>query len=55
MAREKKETTADFLSHKVKDYAEYREFMKPHNTGRNLKGVKFHPASLSQNNVLIAL
>jgi len=50
-SREKK-TADDFLSHKVKDYAEYREFMRPHNSGFDLSTVKFRPAKLSHNKAL---
>jgi hypothetical protein len=50
--KEKKETIADFLSHKVKDYAEYREFMKPHNSDHDINSLKFYPAHLQHNKAM---
>ena len=47
----KKESFADFLSHKVKDYAEYREFMKPKNSDHDFATLKFFPARLHHNKV----
>jgi len=52
MAKKEKGNHIDFLSHKVKDYASYRKFMAPNNSGRDMKSIKFHPASLSHNQVL---
>jgi hypothetical protein len=48
----KKETLATFLSHKVKDYAEYREFMKPRNSDHDFTTLKFRTPKLSDNKVL---
>jgi hypothetical protein len=50
--RAKKETLASFLSHKVKDYAEYREFMKPRNSDHSFTALKFRTPKLSDNKVL---
>jgi hypothetical protein len=50
--KQKKESLADFLSHKVKDYAEYREFMKPRNSDHDMKSLKFSTPSLGHNKVL---
>jgi len=48
----KKETLADFLSHNVKDYAEYREFMKPRNSDHDINNLKFsYVPRLSHNKV----
>jgi len=50
--RAKKETLSGFLSHKVKDYAEYREFMKPRNSDHDFTTLKFRTPKLSDNKVL---
>ncbi len=50
--RAKIETLSAFLSHKVKDYAEYREFMKPHNSDHSFATLKFRTPKLSDNKVL---
>ena len=50
--KQKKESLDDFLSHKVKDYAEYREFMKPRNSDHSMKSLKFSTPSLGHNKVL---
>ena len=39
--KQKRESLTDFLSHKVKDYAEYREFMKPRNSDHDINTLKF--------------
>jgi len=50
--RAKKETLAGFLSHKVKDYAEYRDFMMPRNSDHDINKLKFRTPKLSDNKVL---
>jgi len=42
----------NFLSHKVKDYAEYRDYMTPTNSDHKLSDVKFYPAHLHHNEVV---
>ncbi|MDR2555470.1 MAG: hypothetical protein LBC64_08600 [Fibromonadaceae bacterium] len=45
----KEETLTSFLSHKVKDYAEYREYMKPRNSDHSFATLKFRTPKLSDN------
>jgi hypothetical protein len=51
--RTKRETLGNFLSRKVKDYAEYRELMKPRNSDHDINSLKFgYVPSLSHNKAL---
>ncbi|MDR1830797.1 MAG: hypothetical protein LBQ76_08520 [Candidatus Fibromonas sp.] len=51
-AKKKKETLESFMSHKVKNYAEYSEFMRPHNSDVNVNALKFTGARLRHNKVV---
>jgi hypothetical protein len=45
----KKESLKSFLAHKVKDYAEYCEYMKPRNSDHNINNLTFTEAHLYHN------
>jgi hypothetical protein len=40
----KNESFADFMSHKVKNYAEYCDFMRFRNSGRDINSLKYTEA-----------
>jgi len=48
----KKETLEGFLSHKVRNYAEYSKFMRPRNSDVNINSLKFTGAHLHHNKVV---
>jgi len=45
----KKESLKSFLAHKVKDYAEYCEYMRPRNSDHNINSLTFTKAHLRHN------
>jgi len=48
----KKETLESFLSHKVKNHAEYSKFMRPRNSDISVNSLKFTGAHLRHNKVV---
>ena len=45
----KKESLKDFMRHKVKNYAEYCDFMRPQNSDVSINSLKFRKAHLHCN------
>jgi len=50
--RAKKESLKDFMSHKVKNYAEFCDFMRPRNSDVSINSLKFGEAHLYHNKVV---
>jgi len=48
----KKESLKDFMNHKVKNYADYCDFMRPRNSDVNINSLNFGEAHLHHNKVV---